>query len=95
MLFFQAILIGFEQGWFNVFANKILSLRISFGQVKFRNDPSSTINMPSRELYQKVKVEVGKAMQEPRTDVMQLPHAIAETHQVCSNGQKKLVTRTI
>ena len=27
MLFFQAILIGFEQGWFNVFANKILRQR--------------------------------------------------------------------
>ena len=51
--------------------------------------------MPSRELYQKVKVEVGKAMQEPRTDVMQLPHAIAETHQVCWNGQKRLAARTI
>ena len=63
---------------------------VAFDQVKFRNDPSSTINMPSRELYQKVKVEVRKAMQEPRTDVMQLPHAIAETHQVCSNGQKKV-----
>ena len=51
--------------------------------------------MPSRELYQKVKVEVGKAMQEPRTDVMQLPHAIAETHQVCWNGQKRLAAKTI
>ena len=69
--------------------------RFAFDQVKFRNDPSSTINMPPRELYQKVKVEVRKAMQEPRTDVMQLPHAIAETHQVCWNGQKRLVARTI
>ena len=68
---------------------------VAFDQVKFRNDPSSTINMPSRELYQKVKVEVRKAMQEPRTDVMQLPHAIAETHQVYWNGQKRLVARTI
>ena len=95
MFFFQSILLGFKRVCFKFFAKNDIqhpstTYRIAFDQVKFCNDPSSTISMPSRELYQKVKVEVRKAMQEPRADVMQLPHAIAETHQVCSNGQKKV-----